>query len=182
MSDKNVESVDQIERPVRERTYTERGLAYQIEQRSYSTKQLISRWHSDAEKLSVVLSDSSDPNAITPLRDQLIRVMNELRQEYGTLKSLLGTESREAPIHKKYEDIEQEHHRLITTVSEVLRDIKSESFDIFSKAHSKLSPFVSQIHNLASFISKIHNLASFRKTRINSQGRSFENKVKIPRY
>lgn len=123
----------------RERTFTEKGLAYQIEQRTACVKKLMSEWHHEAEKMSVVLSDSDDPNVITQNRDKLMNVMKVLRDEYGRLNSLLGADHERTSMDERYESIENEHHKLITSVSDSLREIKSESSERFSRARSKQS-------------------------------------------
>ena len=133
------ENADQSKRPVRERTPTERGLQYQIEQRSHSIRRSVTSWHSSADKLNVALSDSDDPKVITPLRDQLIAIMGDIRKEYSVLKSLLGSENEDAPMHKSYQDLEKQHHKIMSSVSEVLLQIKCESSEVLSRARSRIS-------------------------------------------
>lgn len=126
------------EKPSRDIKYTEKGLDYQIAQKCKTVRQFISQWHTEAEKLNVVLSDSSESSVITNARDHLLKVMNDLRIECSVLKSLLGESTEDVPILAKYDDIENEHHRLISSVADVLLDLKSD-VEVFSKARSKVS-------------------------------------------
>ena len=126
------------ERPTRKIAYTDKGITYQIDQRTKWVRRLISQWHSDADKLNVQLSDTSDSSAITGARDQVMKVMSDLRQEYNLLKFLLGEDNDNAPIHAKYEHIECEHCKLMSNVTEVLREIKSEIASS-SKARSRIT-------------------------------------------
>ncbi|KAH3810087.1 hypothetical protein DPMN_138473 [Dreissena polymorpha] len=72
----------------RDRTPTEKGLAWQIDNHVRGTRSLISRWHRRASQLNSLLSDSEDSKIITKERDGLISIMNELSKEYDNLNQL----------------------------------------------------------------------------------------------
>ena len=119
------------------RTYTEKGLEWQLEQRVLSIRTLINKWNASAERLSIFLSDFSTQGkfdtevSLLDQRDQMVSYMHKLRDEDQQYRNLLGTNEsyqnlESLKIIQSFDKIANEHHDLIMAVTKALCDVKDK--------------------------------------------------------
>ena len=137
----------------RTRKYTEKGLEWQLEQRTRSIRSLITKWNASAEKLSILLSNchtESEPDSIRNVldeRDNLVSIMAKLREDGEQYTDLIRTDEsyqnlESLKITQSLDKIESEHHDMIRAVTEVLRvmsDKKSETGSVTSRMSHRSS-------------------------------------------
>ena len=137
----------------RTRKYTEKGLEWQLEQRTRSIRSLITKWNASAERLSILLSNchtESEPDSIRNVldeRDNLVSIMAKLREDGEQYTDLIRTDEsyqnlESLKITQSLDKIESEHHDMIKAVTEVLRvmsDKKSETGSVTSRMSHRSS-------------------------------------------
>ncbi|KAJ8018961.1 hypothetical protein HOLleu_42745 [Holothuria leucospilota] len=85
------EEVAVTSRPDRQRTLTEKGFQWQLEQKEQRFRSLVSKWRRHAVKIECLLSESASVGEVKADRDTLLVLMTEVSKAYDELDSLLGT-------------------------------------------------------------------------------------------
>ncbi|MEW8545262.1 MAG: DUF1759 domain-containing protein [Candidatus Thiodiazotropha sp.] len=135
----------------RTRKYTEKGLEWQLEQRTRSIRSLVTKWNASAGRLSILLTKCSternfDTNILDE-RDILVSIMTKLREEGEQYTNLSCTDEahqnlESLKITQNLDKIESEHQNMIKAVTEALREIsdkKSETGSVTSRSSHRSS-------------------------------------------
>ncbi|KAJ8026235.1 hypothetical protein HOLleu_34028 [Holothuria leucospilota] len=125
-------------KPIRQRTLTEKGQQYQIEQGEHKFRNLISTWRRRASEIECLLSEQGDISQVKGLRDTAMSVMAEITSVYFKLDQLLLNVGLMGSKYKAYEEVENEHYALMKRVSEFIRELdesKSLKDSRSSKSH-----------------------------------------------
>ncbi|KAJ8019071.1 hypothetical protein HOLleu_42579 [Holothuria leucospilota] len=105
------------------RTHTEKGLQWQIGQKSGKFRKLVATWRSQAGKIECMLTENDNPSDVREARNSLQNVMTEISGVYNDLDALLAETNEQGSKYEKFEEIESEHYSLIKRVSKIfLRD------------------------------------------------------------
>ncbi|KAJ8027919.1 hypothetical protein HOLleu_30014 [Holothuria leucospilota] len=115
------EEVAVTSRPDRQRTLTEKGFQWQLEQKEQRFRSLVSKWRRHAAKIECLLSESASVGEVKADRDTLLVLMTEVSKAYDELDSLLGTVNKTGSRYSVFENIESEHCTLVKRVSEYVR-------------------------------------------------------------
>ena len=143
----------------RERTLSEKGLEWQIEDRSRRFRSAITAWRRQAGKIEEMLVESSKIFVIREESKLLKDRMLEVTATYEQVQKLAPCSGNQQDT-SKYESVDEEYHQLIKKISSRIREIELDRTEIMSNAiacsfRSRHSSQGSQISNLSSAAMKI---------------------------
>ena len=138
----------------RQRKMTEKGFQFNVEQQLHILRSIITKWNESAERLNVLLSDTSDVSKIKTECDILIAVAKELRTSRDRLRDIvLAQDQSSADIEGMFraaDSTEAEHHKLIIETSNTLCDLRFEG-SIRSRASTSSRVSKVSSHSKATF-------------------------------
>ena len=112
------------------RKMTEKGFNFYVEHLSHILKTSITKWNVCAEKLNVLLSDSTDVKVIQAERNVLIKLAAELRSSRDCLRDTTLAQEKSTPeiesVLHSADSTEAEHLKLIIETSNVFCDLQYE--------------------------------------------------------
>lgn len=145
---------------IRERNLTERGLAFRISFHENNFKTALSTWRLKSSKVSVLMSDCQDADILREHRGLVENALQELIMKVHQLKAVKDDVLTET---EKLEQVESDHLRLMQDISECIREIESQRYEVRSNASSiKSARSKSSRSSEKSDISKISDAAARR--------------------
>lgn len=121
---------------MRERNFTERGLAFRISFYEDNFKTALSTWRRRSNKVSVLMSDWQDADILREHRGLVNGALEELILKMHQLKAVKDNILVET---EKLEQEESDHLRLMQNISECIREIESQRYEVRSSASSSRS-------------------------------------------
>lgn len=118
---------------MRERNLTEKGLAFRISFCENNFKTALSAWRRRSNKVSVLMSDCQDADILREHRGLVENALEELTMKVHQLKAVKDSVLVET---EKLEQVESDHLRLMQGISECIREIESQRYEVGSNASS----------------------------------------------
>ena len=109
---------------VRVRSYSDKGLEYQIDLKQQNLRSKITAWRRRATRIERLLSESKDINALKGESGFLNREMNDVNEAYETLNELLTLGSRNGEESQRYESIEGQNYQLLRRITECINEME----------------------------------------------------------
>ena len=106
----------------RVKTFTEKGLLWQITEKRKFLRSAVGTWCRHATKIETLWTDTSDTALLKKERDSLEVEMNIVSNAYEYLNELLPVDI-ESQDYVKFENAQSDHYSLVRKISEVLREI-----------------------------------------------------------
>ena len=143
----------------RARSLSEKGLEWQIEERSRRFKSAMTAWRRQAGNVEETLVETSEISIIREESKLLKERMLEVTATYEQVQELTPPSGNQQDT-RKYESVDEENHQLIKKISSRIREIELDRTEIMSNAsacsfRSWHSSQGSQISNLSSAAMKI---------------------------
>ena len=143
----------------RARTLSEKGIEWQIEERSQRFKSAITAWRRQAVNVEETLVETSEISIIREESKLLKESMFEVTATYEQVQELTPPSGNQQNT-SKYESVDEENHQFIKKISSRIREIELDRTEIMSNAsarsfRSRHSSQGSQISNLSSAAMKI---------------------------
>ena len=137
----------------RAKTLSEKGLEWQIEERSRRFKSAITAWRRQAVNVEETLVETSEISIIREESKLLKESMFEVTATYEQVQELTPPSGNQQNT-SKYESVDEENHQLIKKISSRIREIELDRTEFMSNAsarsfRSRHSSQGSQISNLS---------------------------------
>lgn len=146
-----------VERETRTRTQTEKGREYRVTFLENNFKAALSVWRRASNKASVLMSDCQDADILRAHRGSLEAALDEFHIKFYQLQGLKEDVSIES---EKIEQADIEHHRIMQSICECIREIESQKYEVRSNVSSKSAHSKSSRTSSKSDISKISDAAA----------------------
>ena len=140
ISDPNMNTADSLPEDAtggdaRVRSYSDKGMEYQIDLKQQNLRSKITVWRRRATCFERLLSESKDINALKKESGFLNKEMNDVNEAYVTLNELLTLGSRNGDESQKYETIEGQNYQLLKRITECIN--KMEGSEIRSRVSGR---------------------------------------------